>query len=265
MILRKFIPLLILSLGVVGAFWVGHDDKSPKNANDSLAQALVISDGKSDARFDFSRNTSPSTLPKSVEETASLSISHNATDRTLNAYGKEIVRLNSNRLDAVQLGGSVILPDEENLSKILSDNITNGFSSPSFDIDDIIIIPDSADAIQQYGISVSEAYEKNSTRINSHFITAIYETLFMGRSSELAIYTVSFSGMLDDFLKISVPSRFTAIHIELLNIVQKKISISNALINIDDDPVRAVGGLEQLEGVVADEARLIDTLNRFST
>jgi len=259
--LKTFIALLILLGGVGGSFWVAQRDTIRDDADGDAVLTPLLSGDAADARFDFTRTTKTAAVLSGIDTILPARDSDNVTDRALRAYGEEVIRLNQG---AAGSSDPLALPSDEVFADTLSEYTRDGFTAPSFAIDDINVIPDDADALLQYGVSVAEVYTTHSGNLRTHFVTAVYEAVFSNSTEPLALHVSALSNTLNGFLTLPVPSRFAAVHVALINIVQQKISIGNALLDSGNDPLRAVGGLTQLQDVLDDEAQLAAVLARIS-
>jgi hypothetical protein len=157
-------------------------------------------------------------------------------------------------------------PTQENLDKISnsilsSENYTK-ISSVIYNINNINSNPsNSSVSIKQYGDNLNKVIigEMMATQKADPLPTILLESIQnenKKRLSDLNVYVKAFKNITDGLLKMSVPSEFAELHLELLNSSSAVYTDLNAMSQFLDDPIKGIISVKQY----SDDLVLMETV-----
>jgi len=243
---RKILALIILLAGVVISVLVLASDNTENGK-------AAISPGNSEDNPAFGFNTSRNgnsklALPEggSDENFVNSESSKNLTESLADLYTRSVI----------QEGMS----DDNSLS--LEENIPSGLNYPQFSEKDIKISSDISEENQiSYIEAVDEAIWDNFGELkNENTNTAIREFFENNNPAVLNKFIEITPSYIDDLLQIEVPENIKEIHLGMLNVWRKKLTIYKAIVNQDSDPVKSYLASQDLPGVLQEDQNFQMTL-----
>jgi hypothetical protein len=254
---RKILALVILLAGVVISVLV------LASGNTENGQTKVFSgDSENNPFFEFntSRNKdSKLALPNEKNDDGKFLDSEsdeNLTENLINSYTRTII----------QEGMSGGFSSEEDAVSKLEENIPSGLNYPQFSEKDIKISPDVSEENQiAYIEAVDEAIWDNFGELkNENTNTAIRE-FFENKNPDVLNKLIEVTpNYIDDLLQIEVPLNMKEIHLGMLNVWRKKLTIYKAIINQDSDPAKSYLASQDLPAVLQeDQAVQLTLIQRY--
>lgn len=182
----------------------------------------------------------------------------NVTSEVIKKYGEELFRLNEDKVGQTAVTPSEInTPSEEFLSEILTkDVVSNTLSIPPFTASDVLVVSSTPERVKEY----ADAYQRiSSGNFGSElppYLTAAYEALLESRPASLRTHVRAASNQVRDLRALQVPEDALPLHLELLNIWNRRVVIGNALLD-QNDPLRRVLALNSLSDAFEKENEVV--------
>jgi len=245
--MRFLIAFIILIFGALGSFWITRANRSgPLDA-----KILAVSDS-SQNRF-----TNLSDLPsqKSIFGTPST----NLTNEIISEYTAKILKDNQKGSGT---SDSISVPNEDSLNQIIRDRFVYGISVKYFDEKDLKILQITSQyASLSYLKSILEIYKNNTDKNQDNgFIPSVAEYVNTKNSQKLHSYISSVSEQIDNLLKIATPTNWKEFHLKLINAWQKRLALGTAIIQSEDDPIKAAVAVQEIPNSIDEENNLTSLL-----
>lgn len=175
----------------------------------------------------------------------------NLTDSLARLYASQI--LENNPGGAVSVNGESQIKIPQNITldgQDLNQIFDTAFSFAPLEEKDIRISNDNSLRAQiAYIESIDGFLKKNFGSFTGSIITALDAFVQKNDARQLTYLTNTIPIYLDDLLKLSVPSRFAALHLDLLNLWQKKLLVYEAILNYKSDALRGYLAMQQIESL----------------
>jgi hypothetical protein len=254
---RKILALTILLAGVVISVLVLASDKTEN-------KKAAISSGNLDNNPAFGFNTSGNEnsklfLPDKKDGSENFSDSsnnENLTENLINSYTRTII----------QEGMSGGFSSEEDAAAMLEESIPGGLNYSQFSESDIKTSSDISEENQiTYIENVDRAIWDNFGELkNENTNTAIREFFENDNPAVLNKFIEVTPSYIDDLLQIEVPESMKEIHLDMLNVWRKKLTIYKAIINQDSDPAKSYLASQDLPAVLQeDQAVQLTLIQRY--
>lgn len=217
--------------------------RTPGNPMNSI---LGVKGNKTeDSRFAFSEKTQEK-LDKYLN-------SDNFTENLIQKYGFQIAAEN---LDG-PVNGSLVLPSGEKLESTLAGELERGIGYEKISESDVRVIEDSSDtAVRKYLTEIQKVALNQNIDFENELAYALDELLSKQKTARLEKFANKLDSMNAKLLAIPVPVTWKTFHVELVNIQRKKTAIIHSLAEIENDPVKAVVAIQDLEKIGAEELQL---------
>lgn len=217
--------------------------RTPGNPMNSI---LGVKGNKTDdSRFAFSEKTQEK-LDKYLN-------SENFTENLIQKYGFQIAAEN---LDG-PVNGSLILPSGEKLESTFAGELERGISYEKVSESDIRVTEDSSEvAVRKYLTEIQRVALNQNIDFENELGYALNELLTKQKTARLETFADKLDSMNTKLLAIPVPATWKTFHVELINIQRRKTAIIHSLAEIDNDPVKAVVAIQDLEKVGDEELQL---------
>ena len=242
----KIVALLILTSGLVVSLFIL---KTPaKNEGLSLDPA-------------FQKSNNPSLNFKSVLQFLNQNAnpeaggepSNNLTETLAALYASEIAKniesngsFNENSLD----------PDDFDLSQILQGQ-TDLLAIPKYGLKDVKISDDNSVRNQiAYLEGIDALLKENFGGFHKNLTIAIDEFFNKKDPTSLSYLAEHIPGYLDGLLALPVPSLWQTVHLQILNLWQKKLFVYRAILDFNSDPLKAYAALQQIFPIAEEDINL---------
>lgn len=250
---KTIIALFVLLLGAGGAFWI----TSPRG--DGLSVLSLMKTTEKDPRFTTGENTLNATSSDTSESITEENVARN--------YTKEIMRLNTMGQGTAT---PIKLPTEEKLTQIVQEELSKSIPVKLFTEKDIVV-GNSSDkaAIAAYLAGVAEVYKINAPPKTSSFSSALSQFISTDDARELALHAAKLSSSITGLIAVRVPPTWKTLHLEMLNIMQARLTYIQAMINGDGTQLKTVVALNSLNALLDEEqllyAKIIEKRTELST
>jgi len=170
----------------------------------------------------------------------------NLTDKLANTYAAYLMTNED----------SPILPKE--IGEAMAKEINKPLSHNLFSIDDILTIENNSQEKKlAYLELLDELLWKHFGKFkNENTHTAIKEMFENDNPSVLEGIMKAAPDYIGDMLTIEAPSEWKEIHLQLVNVWKKKLSLYKAILDYNNDPLRAYLAIQELPSVVYEDAEL---------
>lgn len=241
---RTIIAVGILLVGVVGASWLVFGDKT--NAG-NIDVSISGAENNKDARF--------------ADANGGAANEGNATENAIREYGLEILRLNA---QGQGLDKPVTIPSDETLKNIIAKQTEKPIPVTLFEEKDITVSKTSSRETKiAYFKTVGSYIQKDLSSIVSNFYTAIATFTAKKDSTDLGEHVNKTETYINDLLTIPVPYDLVALHLEMLNLWQRRLTYATIILNSSDDQLKSISALNQLSTLNTDEANFALTLKDY--
>lgn len=173
------------------------------------------------------------------------------TDALINGYLREFAALNRNGPQTIN-GKTGIKPiSEETFQNLIVEKISGDIAFEYFSEKDIKISRDNSKENQiAYLLSVAKAMNKYKTSFKTDIFSAIENNFKKNDSSALERFTNNIPELIENLLILQPPKNFVALHFQLLNYWQKKLAYYEAIVNSQEDPLKAYIALDDLKNIL---------------
>lgn len=187
---------------------------------------------------------------------------NNLTSALVSDYLNKFLLKNADAAD-LSINGNVKLPSIDAFDKIVSEKTETGFDFKRFGIKDVRISKD--DSLKNklaYIDALDVLLRKGFGSFNKNIFDIINEFLENGSSDSINYLVSAIPNYINDLLVLETPPSFVVLHIDWLNLWQKKLEIYGAVLNIDSDPLKTVIALNEMVGVVEEDLNLKSILTK---
>ena len=263
---RKIISALILIAGVGTAVYLGSETSEKTSKEKFLASIEAIKNKdpflayEKSPLVDFSglsQETSEGTPNQAGGDSA---LGNNLTDNLAKLYLGEIAKRNPTLAGAETL----TLPNESSLNELMAAQITQGIKSKTYTRKDIRISEVSGlSAERVYLESFAAITQKNFKNVSGGIDRFLGALLEKKNSEPLRKYIEAASAEIADLLALETPRSLADLHLENLNLWQKKISVYGALFDSENDPLRSFPALQSIESLFSENKLLDEKFSEF--
>jgi len=247
---RSFVAFIILALGIGGSFWIARSREDTSN----FASIMSVADSaKNLNQFAVLENLPSKTSPFGDGSQINL------TNDVVSKYTAEILK---NNKKGIGKNSQLAIPNEDALNKIMRDQFADGIPIRYFESKDIKTSGDnSKDAVLAYLKNIQNVYQNNiNSKNNIGFLPAIAEYVSNQNSDKLQTYLSLVSKQIDGLLSATAPSDLLDIHLRIVNAWQKRLALGTAILQSDDDPMKAAVAIQEISGSVDEENNLLLSL-----
>ncbi|KKU15607.1 hypothetical protein A3D55_02730 [Candidatus Jorgensenbacteria bacterium RIFCSPHIGHO2_02_FULL_45_20] len=248
---KKKAAIIVIAFGVVASVFIisGGNGGRAFSINTSL-------ENSGENSLNFERGTT------SYGGSSSMPDSQNFTESFIDKYAAEIVKRNPTGPFEYNNKKALSMPKETVLAEIMDEEIMRGiYSGLALETDIRGLSDNSMAAVLSYVKRLRAANEAAFSKAGIDMETGIYEWLGENNPDKITRYSDSLSSLIPDLLSISVPSSWKNIHLSIIRHEQKKLAILKSILNINNDPLRAMAAANEIENLIAEEddvARLIE-------
>ncbi len=243
---KKFFALLIILSGVgVSLILINHG--SGKNSN---LFGFATKPGNNPS-LNYKNSASISSAFSNQDPTPDKTKMDNMTDALINSYVREFASLNQNGLQTIN-GKTGIKPiSEGDFQNLIAEKINEDVAFEYFSEKDIKISEDDSKENQiAYLLNVAKAMNKYKTSFKTDIFSAIENNFKKNDSSALERFVNNMPELIENLLVLQPPKNFITLHLQLLNYWQKKLAYYEAIINLQEDPLKAYIALDNLKNIL---------------
>jgi hypothetical protein len=232
---KKILALFILVVGGVLASLIAFSTSGGQKGG------IFAETGSGDnSRFGFGGSNRPALSASQNNEA-------NLTDSFTQKYLEEFIKSNP---EGPQLAGDipqVVIPSEETFQALLGNYLNSDFRWEKITEKDVKI---SAEADSAGYLSSARRILDRKTELLEGEVIALSDFLEKGDETPLRQATEKVHGQLREVLGLSPPPEHKELHLRLANFFQKQVSIYNAMLGVDSDPVRALLAINEFPATV---------------
>ncbi len=232
---RKIAVFLIIGISVIVSWALVMN--GPKSGDAFLK---LVRGGLDDYRFAFS----------SGKVYRDVMNGDNATERFIQSYGSQIALKNLNGPE----GQTLTLPSQDAFDALLAKEVAAGVDYEPVMEKNIRTVNDSKENSSVYLAELRKTVGLRKTDLWKSLI-AFSEN---GNASQLSAYVRESDSIQKKFLETNVPSSWKSFHIDLINFERKRIEVVRAIAASDEDPVKGLAAMEELEKLNEAELRLAE-------
>jgi hypothetical protein len=244
---RTIIALLILLVGTGGAFWITNPSFLRRGGDAVLS---LLETTSTDPRFTIGENGL--IIPSSNSAT---DISE---ENVVRNYGREILRMNP---AGQGMDVPIKVPTEQKFTELIQEELSKPIPVTLYTEKDILLTKTSDKAaFTTYINAVGAANTKNMSTVKVSFTTAVAEFVSSNNVQNLTTHVNKLSTYVTALLAIPVPSDWRLYHLEMINLIQKRIAYANALLENNGSQLKVAAALSAISAMVDEEAQLYNTL-----
>ncbi len=196
----------------------------------------------------------PSSLPR-----------QNKTNEIIQKYGAELRRLNADKAgQAAVTPSEIATPSEQFLEGMLSKEVAqNTLVIPLLAASDVLVVSSTPELVQEYGRAYERISSQNISGNLPPYLTAAYEALLGSRPASLRAHVRAASSQVADLRALAAPETLLPLHLELLNIWNRRAVIGETLLDTTD-PLGQVLALNSLTEAMEKENEVVAFFASFS-
>jgi hypothetical protein len=255
---RKILAFIIIAVGIGGSVLIIGRNVKPQENYDQARLLPNLESG--DPRLGYGtteRELRPIYQPPAGSQTQSKTT--NLTRALTKTFTQEIQKRNPNQISS----DTLTLPSQLIFERLFTEQLDQEFEISQFSLADIKISEDRSPAKKTLYLSeFQKITEKNFGAFNKDIITTINNFIKKGNPSLLQEYVSIASRQVDDFYQLETPYDWRLLHLQILNSWLKKKTIFGAILNLQEDPIKAVIAIEQLGNLIEEIQVLHNTLEQ---
>ena len=256
---RKIISAAIVLGGLV-LFVVIINLPSGSDGQRSLSAGEGTARLDSGLQFQVNQNRNAITNPTSTSGNSENT--DNLTDQVAQGLSQNILQMN-NGFD--QGTSTIKLPSSDSLGNMIAGSAANqDLQFPVFSQKDIRVLSNNTPEAQQIYLTVIRTMTQRNFGGFKTPIIDILNTFFeKGDSAPLAKYVDIAGKEVSDLLALKVPQQLSPWHLQNLNLWEKKIIVYKAILNLNDDPLKAALAIQQVNGIGQENENIQGVLNDY--
>lgn len=170
----------------------------------------------------------------------------NLTDQIAKTYGAQILSLNEKGMKKTNQDAPITIPGDQTLSDIINQGLAQQIPVPTFDVKDIRIgKTDDKNAVLAYLKALTDAYDRDFKTTPENFFLSIAGAI-QNNTGALEKSADATSNFITDLLGIAVPPSWEDLHLKMLNIWQRRLTLANTILKSADDPLKAAVALQAI-------------------
>jgi len=256
---RKIIPVAIVLSGLVLSLIIFNLSTKSDSKTVSINGAGGINNN-SDFQYQVDQNRNAVVNPIPAGQNASTT--SNLTEIMAQNLSQNIFQANSNNPNGTS---SIELPTSDSLGDMISQSASSQtIQFPAFTEKDIRIGTDNSKGAQVAYIENLGNLSKNNFSKFGISITDILDNFFNNNDSgTLSKYVDAIGKEVSDVLALTVPQKLSAWHLQNLNLWEKKLVVYRAILEFNDDPLKGVLAIKEVNNIIDENNNLIGIINDF--
>ncbi len=255
---RKIISAAIILSGL--ALFLVILNLPSRNAPKPLS---VEGGGTYDSGFQYKTSQNRNSFTNPAQAPGELSAGDNLTDALANSFSQGVFEANGG-ITQGEKNPSVALPNSDAVTSAINQSMEQTIQFPVFSEKDIRIISDSSSAAQSaYLESLGKISEENFNGFKTPMPTILDEFFSKNNPAKLSKYVAIAENQITDLLTLKVPQRFSAWHLQNLNLWNKKAVIYKAILGIDADPLKAIIAIKEIDNLFDESINIQKIIEGF--
>ncbi len=257
---RKIIAAIVL-LGGAALFFVIINASSSSNAPLVTAKAGGGTDGSLDYTASAGRGVVSS--GSNGNGRSGGGATDNLTDILTQNYAQTVLQMNNGFAGATpDATNTISFPSVDTMASTIAGSLNQNLPYQSFTAKDISVATDNSTSSQLAYIEAFSALSaKNFSGFKASLSDAIDQFVSDNDPTLLLQYVAIIRSEVSGLLPLTVPSQMAAWHLENLNLWEKKLSAYTAILNMQNDPLKAYIALNEIDGLVGETQTLQNTIN----
>jgi hypothetical protein len=244
---RRTIAIIVLAGGAFSAFLIARLAASP---GESGAFSL-LAENRDDPAFAFGEARS------GAGNAIGGATGTNLTEQVVQRYGEEVLKLNQRGSS----GSSVALPPEGTLENFIADTLEQPLSVTLYTARDLHMVPlTNLEELAAYFDTLVDIQHTRFDDLEDPLLTAIARFVETESVSPLESQRSAIAAYLGDILSLAVPSPLETFHLGLVNLWQKRLAYTIAILESENDPLKVVAATSALAKTADEETGLLTVL-----
>lgn len=237
---KKILAYSILLIGIACSAYLLFYKKNPKTAD-----AQIIDSERSSTAFSEPFSASNGSIADPL---------YNITEEAAKAYTKQIISMNNGGSGDV---ANVSLPSSDDFETIIRSYLSQGVQYKEYAEKDLRISDDDSIAARtQYLKDVKKIQDNIIAPLKTSFVYSVAIFLNDKKSDEIQKHIDASSIYITQLLEVEVPKSAKKLHIDILNIYEKRRTLGTILLENSEDPLKSVVILQELEKLSEKEVDL---------
>ncbi len=238
---RTIIALLVLLLGAAGSLWI----VSPKTFISNRPSSVTIATSTTtDPRFASDLNS-----PNPGDTSADIS-----EENVVRNYGREILRLNP---QGQGTNNPILVPNDAVFSQMLKDEIAKPIPVQLFTEKNLVILKTTnKQLVTAYAAALTASQKKFIAPLPFNFTSALAQFVGDNNPQQLTLYIAGLSSYINSLLVIPIPSDWKSFHLEMVNLLQKRLTYAKAILENNDSQLKVAAALDDLSALLDEEQNL---------
>lgn len=246
--MRTIIALAVLLIGGAASFWI-IAPQSPK-----AAHAVVSFSDKNpgaDPRFQIE--------PDPVRGAANNGESDISEENVIRNYSEEVARLNP---QGQGQNGAVKVPNEAAFSQMIQDEIGKPIPVRTYEEKDIVVLnATDKKSVIAYATAIDAASKKTIGKLAIGFAPAIAQFVTQDDTQALSLHASATAAYITALLATPVPSSWKQFHLTLINLLQKRLAYTNAILDNNGSQLKIAAAVNNITALLDEEQQLIAMIN----
>ncbi len=257
---RKIISAAIILSGL--ALFLVILNLPSRNAPKPLS---VEGGGTYDSGFQYKTSQDRDSFANPTQASGELSAGDNLTETLANSFSQGVFEANGGIAQG-EKNPQVALPNSDAVTSAINQSMEQNIQFPVFSEKDIRIINDNSAAAQTaYLESLGKISEENFNGFKTPMPSILDEFFNKNNPTKLSKYVAIAENQITDLLALKVPQRFSAWHLQNLNLWNKKVVIYKAILGMDADPLKAIIAMKQVNDALQENSNLQKIINDLAT
>lgn len=232
------------------------------NAPKSLS---VEENGTYDSGFQYKTSQDRNSFANPAQVAGGLSMGDNLTETLANSFSQGVFEANGDIAQG-EKNPQVALPNSDAVTNAINQSMEQNIQFPVFSEKDIRTINDDSSAAQAaYLESLGKVSEENFNGFKTPMPSILDEFFNKNNPAKLSKFVAIAESQITDLLALKVPRRFSAWHLQNLNLWNKKAVIYKAILGMDADPLKAIIAMKQVNDTLQENDNLQKVINGLAT
>ena len=248
---RKVSALIIICASASVSLLILYRSENTTSA-DILAQIIEMQKESPTihSALRFARKNTTIDAPQAQNTLKSVTEEKNLTKRFARTYAKQLAAENPGGIDEIKKTGNLDSLSPDVATQLFSSQITaQKLEYPQFEIKDLRVTQDVSRERQiAYVQALTVAWQKNFSG-KKEVGQAMHDWILQKNQKPLEQYIAAISPQVNDLLTLEVPESWQWLHLENLNLWEKKLATYRAILEMNEDPIKGMVALKALEEI----------------
>lgn len=245
---RKIVAFVIITVALAASIIIIYQPQ--KNSSKTLFSLNAISPKGVNSNLEFSQKKSPQNLITNLNQPVNINNDSlnqketNMTEAFIDLYNRTIFSQNPNEMAEIIMKGEAI--SGKNIENFI-ETLNPQFNQTPFEAKDIKISSNNSKETKLiYLQQIKNVSKKHLGSINFHIFKAVEELFKNKNDFYLNRILTALPPLMEEMLKISVPSELKNFHLDALNILQEELTTYQFISSYQDDPLKAYLAVQNL-------------------